>query len=114
MIPIEAALLAAPRVTVKLDLGSLPVPRLWKGPPNPIEIGLRRVRDPDGVRVRATLSVPLFTLWLPLNVSRSSFSASPEELLPPHPVAKKQAAKSGKSAPRRNVLARLTIGRKRM
>src|SRR5579884_2735493 len=113
MMPIEAALLAAPRVTVKLDAGSFPVPRLWKGPPRAIEMGVFRVRDPEGVRVRATFSVPLFTLWVPLNVSRSNLAASPDELLP-HPATRRPPTKSGKSARRRNVHVRLTIGRKRM
>ena len=63
---------------VKLDSGSLPLPRVWNGPPKLSVIGPLSVDDPAGSIVRLRLRFPLETLWVPLKVSLRSVLGFPE------------------------------------
>lgn len=95
---------------LKFDFGTLPVPRLAKGPPSVSEMGPLRVLDPDGFSVNATFTLPLLMEWLPLNVCFSNVVASPE-LPPPHAeiVIATNAAHSRASALRRTALRADTV-----
>ena len=64
--PDRADLAQALNANVKSDFGSLPLPRLWKGPPKLSAIGPLSVFDPGRVdRQREGLSFPLLTLCEP-------------------------------------------------
>src|ERR1700722_17248069 len=108
MIPTEVELPSALRATVRSDLGSLPTPRLWNGPESDSEIGPVSVREPEGVRVRATLRLPLLTVCWPQKVCLRKPTALPE--LPPHPAtATTQATISASTVPMRSVRLRLSM-----
>ena len=62
-------------VIVKSDSGSLPVPRLWNGPPRFSDSGVVSVLDPEGLTVRLKLMLPLLTLWGAPKVCLSSVRA---------------------------------------
>src|SRR5919109_620903 len=81
MIPSETLRPSALALTVKLDFGSWPEPRVWNGPPKLRVTGPLSVLDPDGSRVRVRLSTPLVTLCVPVKVCLSSAFGSPELLL---------------------------------
>ena len=61
---------------LKFEAGSLPLPRLWNGPPKLTVIGVRSVLEPDGLTVRLKLRLPLLTACVPLKVWLSSDLAS--------------------------------------
>src|SRR5664279_3086669 len=102
MTPNDPCRPSAPIDTVKSEAGSLPVPRDWKGPLRPSEIGSERVLEPDGLKVSETFSTPLSTLWAPLKVCLSSDCALPEappldELLLPHAASARVPATAATS-----------------
>src|SRR5438270_8601297 len=82
MMPKDPVLPRALMEMLKFDCGSLPVPRLWNGPPKLNAIGLVIVLEPDGTSVRLKFRLPLLTLCEPLKVCLSRLLASLE--LPPH------------------------------
>src|ERR1700759_2409985 len=97
---------SAEMATLKFDCGSLPVPRLWKGPLMLKLIGVVKVLEPVGVSVKLTPSTPLLT-GLPLaKVCLSRVCASPEEPDPPElepqAASPSAATTTPRSSPRRN------------
>ena len=55
-------------LTVKLDSGSLPAPRVWNGPPKLSVIGPLSRLDPDGSIVSVRSRFPLVTVCVPVKV----------------------------------------------
>jgi hypothetical protein len=99
MSPSVSVLPSALRLTSKFDLGSLPLPRLWNGPPKLRLIGPFSVLDPAGVSVNEKSRFPLFTGWDPLKVCLSSELACPELLLLPHAAMATAATPATSSTP---------------
>src|SRR6185437_9078783 len=96
---------SAEMAMVKFDWGSLPVPRLWKGPLMLKLIGVVKVLDPEGFSVKLIPRTPLLT-GLPLaNVCLSRACASPEPdvlELDPHAASAREATTAPRTSPRRN------------
>ena len=91
---------------MKFEAGSLPVPRLWKGPLMLKPMGPLKVLEPDGVRVSETLRTPLLTGWPLAKVCLMSDCASPDEPEPseldPQAASASAATTALRSSPRRN------------
>ena len=68
MIGTEAPLPIAPRLMLKADWGSLPVPRLLNGPLRLSEIGPLSVLEPEGTTIRLNPRLPLLIWCLPVKV----------------------------------------------